>query len=115
VSKPFPYSILYYTDEFDDRGKALRKALAEFEKNYNAEVYSLTNYLDWIKAPIQLHQGVSDEEVPLAWSDEFKKILAEKEKQVEYYAYPGENHNFQNGSWQTAVERSLNFIKNNIK
>ena len=25
VSKPFPYSILYYTDEAEDRGKALRK------------------------------------------------------------------------------------------
>ena len=37
VSKPFPYSILYYTDEAEDRGKALRKKLAEFEKDYNVE------------------------------------------------------------------------------
>jgi len=115
VSKPFPYSILYYTDEFDDRGKALRKVLAGFERNYDAEEYSLTNYFDWIKAPIQLHQGLSDESVPAVWSDSLKKTLSEKEKNIEYFTYPGENHNFQNGSWPAAVERSLEFIKKNTK
>jgi len=115
VSKPFPYSILYYTDEFDDGGKALRKVLAQFEQNYNVEDYSPANYFDWIKAPIQLHQGISDEEVPVAWSDALNKTLTEKGVSVDYYTYPGENHNFQNGSWQTAVERSLDFIKKNIK
>lgn len=28
-------SILYYTDEADDKGKALRKKLADFERNYD--------------------------------------------------------------------------------
>ena len=111
VSKPFPYSILYYTDEFDDKGKALRKILAQFEQNYNAEDYSLTNYFDWIKAPIQLHQGINDEAVPLVWSNTLKNVLIEKDKTVEYFTYPGENHNFQNGGWQKAVERSLDFVK----
>jgi len=115
VSKPFPYSILYYTDEFDDKGKALRKVLAEFEQNYDVETYSLSNYFDWIKAPIQLHQGMNDEEVPVSWSDELKKTLTEKGVNVEYVTYPGENHNFQNGSWQTAVGRSLNFINKNLQ
>ena len=114
VTKPFPYSILYYTDEFDDRGKALRKVLAKFEQSYDVEQYSLTNYYDWIKAPIQVHQGISDEEVPVVWSDELENNMKDKKKEIEYYRYAGEDHNFQNGSWSLAVERSLEFIKNNL-
>ncbi len=115
VSAPFPYSILYYTNEFDDRGKALRKALAQFEQNYDVEDYSLANYFGWIKAPIQLHQGLSDEEVPVAWSDMLNKNLTDKKIRVQYYTYPGENHNFQNGNWTTAVIRSLDFVSKNIE
>jgi len=114
VSKPFPYSILYYTDEFDDNGKALRRALAKFEENYDVEKYSPANFYDLIKAPIQIHQGVADEEVPVVWSDELEKILKDKKVNVEYFTYPGENHNFQNGSWPLAVSRSAEFIKKNI-
>jgi len=32
VSKLFPYSILYYTDSFEDKGKALRASLAKLDK-----------------------------------------------------------------------------------
>lgn len=114
VSKPFPYSILYYTDEFEDNGKALRKALAKFEENYDVEKYSMTNFYGWIKAPIQIHQGAADEEVPAFWSEDLENILKNKEVDVEYFSYPSENHNFQNGNWPLAVSRSAEFIKNNI-
>jgi esterase/lipase len=68
VSKPFPYSILYYTDESEDKGKFIREKLAEFEKDYDVEKYSLDNYLSEISAPIQIHQGFVDNAVPLDWS-----------------------------------------------
>ncbi|MBI2032880.1 MAG: prolyl oligopeptidase family serine peptidase [Candidatus Levybacteria bacterium] len=109
VSKMFPYSILYYTDEFDDHGKLLRKVLAEFEKEYDVEKYSPTNYFDWIIAPIQLHQGVLDESVPMIWSDQLAEILKKKGKDVEYFTYPQENHNFTNGTWPLALSRSIAF------
>ncbi len=114
VSKPFPYSILYYTDEFDDHGKALRKLVADFEKDYDAELYSPTNYFDWIKATLQIHQGGSDEAVPQVWSDDLVATLKEKEKHVEYFTYPGENHNFNNGSWSLAASRTSQFFKENL-
>lgn len=115
VSKPFPYSILYYTDEFDDNGKALRKVLSDFEDNYDVEKYSLANYYDWIKAPIQIHQGQSDEAVPTLWSENLAKTLEENEVDVEYFTYPGENHNFQNGTWPTAISRSLKFVSEKMQ
>ena len=111
VSKPFPYSILYFTDDIDDHGKALRKVVAQFETDYDSEIYSLTNYLDWIQAPIQIHQGNSDEAVPKLWSDTFVAALKAKEKTVEYYTYPGENHNFDQGNWSTVMQRTMAFYK----
>ena len=52
VSKSFPYSILYYTDESDDQGKAMRKSLASFEELYDTKLFSPEKYYRWIIAPI---------------------------------------------------------------
>lgn len=109
VTKPFPYSVLYYTDEFDDHGKMLRRVIAEFEKDYDVEKYTFTNYLDWIHAPIQLHQGTADEEVVQKWSDEFVKTMKEKKKNIDYFIYQGEDHNFTKNGWQLAVDRDIFF------
>lgn len=111
VSKPFPYSILYYTDESDDHGKALRKMLAGFEKDYDVEKYSPANYFEWINAPIQLHQALNDEAVPIKWSDQLYVRLQQLEKNVVYYTYPGDNHDFNRGSWNTVVARNIAFYK----
>lgn len=111
VSKPFPYSILYYTDDIEDHGKTLRKVVADFEKEYDAEQYSLTNYLDWIRAPIQIHQGGADEAVPQLWSDTFVTTMKDKEKDIEYYTYPGDDHNFAQGNWGTVMQRTMAFYK----
>lgn len=115
VTKPFPYSILYYTDEFDDHGKTLRKVVADFEKDYDAEKYSPTNYFDWISAPIELHQGTGDEAVSLRWSDDFVKALKKLNKEISYFTYPGDDHNFAQGNWGKVVERNIVFYQKEFK
>lgn len=114
VSKPFPYSILYYTDEFEDRGKALRRVVADFEKDYDVEAYSPTNFLDRINAPIQLHQGTADDAVPLVWSDNLDNSLKDLDKLVEYFTYTGADHNLTPG-WNIAVSRSLEFFRQSLE
>lgn len=114
VSKPFPYSILYYTDEYDDYGKALRKLVAGFDVRYDANEFSIHNYYDWIdEAPIQIHQGAADEAVPLKWSEDLEKTLREKGKTVKLYVYPGADHNLAGGenSWNLAAQRSLEWFR----
>ena len=116
VSKPFPYSILYYTDEADDKGKALRKKLARFEQDYDVDLYSLPNYLNRITAPLQIHQGTADEAVPQKWSDELVKLLSTMNHELitNYYVYPGADHNM-TGAWNTVINRDIQFYNNNLK
>ena len=114
VTKPFPYSILYFTDEFDDHGKALRKVVADFEKEYDAQSYSPQNYYKWITSPMQLHQAENDEAVPLRWSDQFRDEMSLLSKDIEYYTYPSEDHNFSKGSWSTVMEKSIQFFKERL-
>jgi dipeptidyl aminopeptidase/acylaminoacyl peptidase len=109
VTKSFPYSILYYTDESEDKGKYIRRELAKFENLYDVEQYSIDNYLERINAPIQLHQGTSDNAVPLGWTNEFADVLNDLEKEISYYTYPGANHNMI-PAWDTVVGRNLVFF-----
>ena len=114
VSKPFPYSILYYTDDFDDHGKLLRKKIADFEKDYDVEKYSLTNYFEKINAKIQIYQGTADDAVPVRWSNELVEKLQKLNKDVEYFTYQGNDHNFAQGAWRTVVERNILFYRENL-
>lgn len=113
VSKPFPYSILYYTDESEDRGKFLIAQIAKFEQTYDANLYSLTDYLNRINAPLEIHQGTSDESVPVTWSNDLVKKLKDLGKNVTYFTYSGADHNLR-PSWNTAVSRSLQFYRDNL-
>ncbi|KKU44893.1 MAG: Peptidase [Microgenomates group bacterium GW2011_GWA2_46_7] len=106
VSKPFPYNILYYTDEAEDRGKWLRGEIAKFEADYDVYNYSLDRYLDWITMPVQIHQGSVDSAVPKKWSDELVMLLEELEKEVTYYEYFGADHNMR-PSWNVVVARDV--------
>lgn len=109
VSKPFPYNILYYTDEADDQGKWLRSEVAKFEADYDVFNYSIDRYLDWINIPIQLHQGNADDAVPIEWSEELIKKLDQLDKVTKYYRYSGADHNLQPG-WDSVVARDLEFF-----
>lgn len=115
VSKPFPYSILFFTDDFDDHGKALRKVLAKFEKDYDAEKYSPTNFYKWINAPLQIHQGEDDDAVPKRWSDTLFETLKELDKDVTYFTYLGSDHNLSPSGWGMAIERSSSFYNTYFK
>lgn len=111
VSKPFPYSVFFFMDEFDDHGKALRKVVADFEADYDIELYSPSNFYSWINAPIEIHQGTADDAVPLKWSDNLVEDLEKLGKDVTYFTYPGSDHNLLPDGWAVAVQRSLDFYK----
>lgn len=111
VSKSFPYSILYYTDESDDQGKGMRKYLSDFEELYDISLFSPQKYYKWIKAPILINQGTADQEVPYWWSDELVEILKSNNVDVTYFTYPGADHNLLPSGWSDAITNTINFYK----
>ena len=111
VTKPFPYSVLYYTDEAEDGGKFLRSELAKFESIYDASKFSFTNYLENIKAPLQFHQGTGDDAIPIEWTEDLVTLLKKQGLEVEYQKHAGADHNMA-GSWDEAMKQDLDFFIN---
>ncbi|MBP7740569.1 hypothetical protein KA089_00105 [Candidatus Woesebacteria bacterium] len=71
VTAPFPYSILYFSDELEDEGKEQRKWLSIFEEKYNSFDFSLTQHLNLLKGPLQIQHGNADDAALIYWSKEF--------------------------------------------
>lgn len=113
VTKAFPYSVLYYTDESLDRGKFIRKELANFEAIYEVDEFSFTNYLSKINAPIVIHQGTNDDAVPWAWSSSFASVLKSLDKKAELTVHSGADHNMR-PSWDDAISADLEFFRSFI-
>lgn len=67
--------------------------------------------LNFVAAPVQLHHGEADEEVPLSFSQSLYNKLKATGKYVELYTYPGADHNISDPSFSLAMERSVAFFK----
>jgi len=141
VTAPFPYSVLYFSDEDEDEGKSARYELAKLEKMYDVFEFTLTQHLPLLQAPLQIHHGIADDTAPVAWSDEFvDKIKLENQRReallkestatesgethninpallqpikYEYFRYPGADHNLQPG-WDAVVQRNLTFFDKHL-
>jgi len=114
VTKPFPYSILYYLDEAEDGGKFLRRELAKFEDINNTDAFSFTNYLSQVKAPIILLQGTVDDAVSDTWSRSFCKTAKNIDLDIKCFYYAGADHNL-NPSWEAVSQKTLDFFNQNLK
>jgi len=71
------------------------------------------SYLSDISAPIQLHHGTNDASVPVELSLRLKEELEKSGKAVEYFAYPGDDHNI-GGNSSLAWRRSIEFFRENL-
>lgn len=140
VTAPFPYSVIFFSDEDADEGKAFRLRTAQFEQLYDVLDFSLTQYLHRLTGPMLLHQGLADDAVHFTWSDKFyQRIQKENERrekiaseidaspsaeienaeildpiEIEYFKYPNTDHNMR-PSWNTAIQRDLAFFEKELK
>ncbi len=73
-----------------------------------------THYLSDINTPIQLDVGGADEEVPPAFSENLYNKLKSLGKTVEFYSYPGSDHNISQG-FDLAIQRSIDFFNKYLK
>ncbi|EYB68973.1 Dipeptidyl peptidase IV-related protein [Deinococcus phoenicis] len=71
---------------------------------------SANSYLGDLRAPIQLHIGTADEDVPVSFHESLSRQLKALGKPVQSYVYPGDNHNLSR-NLNTALARSVAFFK----
>lgn len=109
VTIPFPDNIVHYAADQDDRGALIRNLVHDFKSSYDESVFTPTNYLDRITAPMLLHQGTADDAVPVEWNDDFSKKMDSLGKDVIYHVYPGVDHNMR-PSWGTVIRRDVEFF-----
>lgn len=137
VTAPFPYSILFFSDELQDEGKATRKWLSQFEQDYDVFDFSISQHLDRLNGPIILHHGTNDEAALQAWSLEFIDKIESENKQrkennllikeatestnlqnkepidLEFYSYPGADHNM-SPVWNSVITKDLEFFEKQL-
>ncbi len=79
-----------------------------------ARISPLTYVAD-IAAPVSIHHGALDNQVPPAWSSDLAQRLIDAGKPVEYFDYAGAGHSFTDGSWTTFMQRVAAFFDQYVK
>lgn len=75
---------------------------------------SATNYLNDISGPLQLHHSISDDVVPVEFSNKLFHELIIAGKNAEFFAYEGDNHNIAI-NFTLAMDRTLDFFNRYVK
>ena len=75
---------------------------------------SANSFLADISGPLQLHHGSEDADVPLEFSTILDEQMLSAGKTVEYFTYPGDNHNLSN-NLNIAMQRSVEFFDRYLK
>lgn len=75
---------------------------------------SPTSYLADLSGPLQLHHGTADEEVPLRFSETLFNEINKRGLPIEFYTYPGSNHNISQG-FNLAMQRTVTFFDKYVK
>ncbi len=76
---------------------------------------SALTYLADIAAPIHIHHGALDDQVPVAWSRDLAQRLSAAGKPVEYFEYDGAAHSLRDGDWSAFMQRVTAFFERHVK
>jgi len=75
---------------------------------------SANAFLEDLSGPVQLHHGTADTSVPFEFSTLLSGQIQAVGGTVEYYEYPGDNHNLSN-YFSLAMQRSVEFFDRYVK
>ncbi len=102
--------------EWPDTAAAFYEAYGTPEENPQFwHDVSAQNFLDRVNAPVMLHQGLSDGEVPPEWSRDLAARLERVGKDIAYFEYPRQPHIFRDDAEGVALQRSLEFFDRHVK
>ncbi|MFQ5854707.1 MAG: alpha/beta hydrolase family protein [Anaerolineae bacterium] len=71
-------------------------------------------YLENVTAPVIIHHGTRDTQVPIEWSKRLAADLETLGKTVELHIYEGQPHSFQGDAWVTFMQRTKEFFDKHL-
>ncbi len=75
---------------------------------------SLTENIEYLEAPLQIHHAVDDSVVNIGYSRDLAETLEEAEKTYELYEYAGGGHNINSPYFSEAMQRTIEFFRANL-
>lgn len=105
-------------EQFARRGRGRQALIDKYgDLDKNPTFWSSIAPISYIKdlsAPIQIHHGTADEEVPVLFSQRLDDALKKAGKTGEFYTYPEDDHNISK-NLTLALERSVAFFDRYLK
>ena len=78
------------------------------------QAVSLTEHIDYLENPIQLHHAIDDSTVNVGYSYDLANVLEEHDKAYEIYTYQGGGHNISAPYFNEAMRRTVIFFRENL-
>ena len=78
------------------------------------QAVSLTEHLDLLDAPLQLHHAVDDDVVNIGYSIDLAAALDAANKVYEFFQYEGGGHNINSPYFNAAMERTIAFFREHL-
>ena len=72
-------------------------------------------YIADVAAPVAIHHGALDGQVPPVWSQDLSQRLADAGKTVAYFEYAGAGHSLRGGDWSAFMQRVAAFFDQYVK
>lgn len=78
------------------------------------QAVSLTEHIEYLQAPVQLHHAVNDPVVNVGYSRDLSAVLLENDKLYEAYEYAGGGHNIDSPYFESAIVRTIAFFQKHL-
>lgn len=75
---------------------------------------SLTKNIKYINQPLQVNHAINDSVVDIGYSRDLVDVLKANGNEYEYYEYEGGGHNISSPYFETAMERTVYFFRENL-
>ena len=75
---------------------------------------SLTEHIDLLQAPLQLHHALDDNVVDVGYSDDLAAVLNAAGKVYEYYQHESGGHNIASPAFNDAMRQTIEFFQQNL-
>lgn len=75
---------------------------------------SLTEHIDLLQSPLQLHHALNDNVVDVRYSDDLAAVLNAAGKSYEYYQYDSGGHNIASPAFNEAMRRTIEFFQEHL-